>query len=96
MLKQKIFYKQVFERKFANLGRNHISFSGEKLLDILMWLLRYQALEYWLSCTQMFLIKNSEHEKSWRITSKPVFEFPGGRRFHFCDPNGNELAVWSE
>jgi predicted enzyme related to lactoylglutathione lyase len=29
-------------------------------------------------------------------TSKPVFEFPGGRRFHFCDPNGNELAVWSE
>jgi hypothetical protein len=27
---------------------------------------------------------------------KPVFLFPGGRRFHFCDPNGNEYAVWSE
>lgn len=27
---------------------------------------------------------------------KPVFPFPGGRRFHFCDPNGNEYAVWSE
>ena len=25
-----------------------------------------------------------------------TFEFPGGRRFHFADPNGNELAVWSE
>jgi len=25
-----------------------------------------------------------------------IFEFPGGRRFHFADPNGNELAVWSE
>ncbi|HEY5101404.1 MAG TPA: VOC family protein [Steroidobacteraceae bacterium] len=25
--------------------------------------------------------------------SKPVFSFPGGRRFHFLDPNGNELAV---
>jgi predicted enzyme related to lactoylglutathione lyase len=25
--------------------------------------------------------------------SKPVFSFPGGRRFHFVDPNGNELAV---
>jgi len=24
------------------------------------------------------------------------FEFPGGRRFHFTDPSGNELAVWSE
>jgi uncharacterized protein len=26
---------------------------------------------------------------------KPVFAFPGGRRFHFADPGGNELAVWS-
>ncbi len=25
---------------------------------------------------------------------KPVFSFPGGRRFHFTDPSGNELAVW--
>ena len=24
-----------------------------------------------------------------------IFEFPGGRRFHFADPNGNEYAVWS-
>ncbi|MCB1961502.1 MAG: VOC family protein [Rhodocyclaceae bacterium] len=27
---------------------------------------------------------------------RPVFSFPGGRRFHFCDPNGNEYAVWSD
>ena len=27
---------------------------------------------------------------------KPIFSFPGGRRFHFTDPNGNELAVWSD
>ena len=27
---------------------------------------------------------------------KPIFSFPGGRRFHFTDPSGNELAVWSE
>lgn len=27
---------------------------------------------------------------------KPIFDFPGGRRFHFNDPNGNELGVWSE
>jgi predicted enzyme related to lactoylglutathione lyase len=24
------------------------------------------------------------------------FEFPGGRRFHFTDPDGNELALWSD
>jgi uncharacterized protein len=27
---------------------------------------------------------------------KPIFSFPGGRRFHFADPNGNEFAVWSD
>ena len=27
---------------------------------------------------------------------KPIFSFPGGRRFHFGDPNGNEYAVWSD
>jgi len=27
---------------------------------------------------------------------KEIFPFPGGRRFHFTDPNGNELAVWSD
>ena len=26
---------------------------------------------------------------------KPAFSFPGGRRFHFLDPDGYELAVWS-
>ena len=27
---------------------------------------------------------------------KEIFSFPGGRRFHFADPHGNELAVWSD
>jgi uncharacterized protein len=27
---------------------------------------------------------------------RDVFSFPGGRRFHFSDPSGNELAVWSD
>ncbi|WP_332767461.1 VOC family protein [Phenylobacterium sp.] len=30
------------------------------------------------------------------VIVKPIFSFPGGRRFHFRDPSGNELAVWSE
>ncbi len=28
--------------------------------------------------------------------TRPVFTFPGGRRFHFRDPAGNELAIWSD
>lgn len=34
-------------------------------------------------------------EAGGRIVTEP-FAFPGGRRFHFADPSGNELAVWSE
>jgi predicted enzyme related to lactoylglutathione lyase len=26
--------------------------------------------------------------------ARPIFAFPGGRRFHFIDPSGSELAVW--
>ena len=29
------------------------------------------------------------------IIAKPIYSFPGGRRFHFIDPGGNELAVWT-
>jgi uncharacterized protein len=28
--------------------------------------------------------------------TKAAYSFPGGRRFHFTDPGGNELAVWSD
>ena len=27
---------------------------------------------------------------------RPIFQFPGGHRFHFTEPSGNELAVWSD
>lgn len=27
---------------------------------------------------------------------KEIFTFPGGRRFHFSDPSGNEMAIWSD
>ena len=30
------------------------------------------------------------------VIVRGMFSFPGGRRFHFADPNGNELAVWSD
>lgn len=34
--------------------------------------------------------------KAGGIIAKAIFSFPGGRRFHFIDPSGSELAVWSE
>lgn len=35
-------------------------------------------------------------EKAGGRIVRPVFDFPGGRRFHFADPDGYELAVWSD
>ncbi|SFN69281.1 VOC family protein [Dokdonella immobilis] len=35
-------------------------------------------------------------EKAGGRIVKPIFAFPGGRRFHFSEPSGNELAVWSD
>ena len=33
-------------------------------------------------------------QKAGGTITAPIFGFPGGRRFHFRDPNGNELAAW--
>jgi hypothetical protein len=43
-------------------------------------------------------IEATKHKviKAGGIIAKDIFNFPGGKRFHFTDPDGNELAVWSE
>ena len=33
-------------------------------------------------------------EAAGGVIVRPILSFPGGRRFHFTDPSGNELAVW--
>lgn len=38
----------------------------------------------------------AEVEKAGGKILAPIFSFPGGRRFHFSDPDGYELAVWSD
>lgn len=49
------------------------------------------------------VIYSSDLEKTKELVLKnggkvitDIYSFPGGRRFHFTEPNGNELAVWSE
>ncbi len=39
---------------------------------------------------------HTQIEEAGGTIVKSIFSFPGGRRFHFRDPNGNEYAVWSE
>ena len=33
-------------------------------------------------------------QKAGGTITRPIFSFPGGRRFQFRDPNGHELAIW--
>ena len=35
-------------------------------------------------------------EQAGATILQPIFSFPGGRRFHFAEPSGNEFAVWSD
>jgi uncharacterized protein len=35
-------------------------------------------------------------EAAGGTVTTPPFDFPGGRRFHFTDPSGNELGVWAK
>ncbi|HEY7773533.1 MAG TPA: VOC family protein, partial [Marinagarivorans sp.] len=35
-------------------------------------------------------------ERCGGVIAEPIFAFPGGRRFHFYEPSGNEFAVWSD
>ena len=45
--------------------------------------------------TNLANIQTSVQEAGGTIV-RETFEFPGGRRFHFADPSGNEMAIWSD
>ncbi len=95
----KKFYKQVFEWEFTDWGPNYISFSGANIDGGFNG-----EGDARISSPGVLVVlyANDLNHKLESVTkaggkiSKPVFEFPGGKRFHFLDPNGNELAVWSE
>lgn len=93
----KRFYSAVFGWSFTDYGPNYTSFhdgrlgggftmSAKPVKGGLLVVLYAKSLE-------------ETQQKVLGAGGKIVietFEFPGGRRFHFSDPNGNELAVWSE
>lgn len=94
----KTFFSSVFGWRFTDYGPDYTSFSnggiegGFYQSDLSMSTDTGSALIVFYSET---LVQTQE-----KIISaggsivKPTF--PGGRRFHFSDPNGNEYAVWSD
>lgn len=93
----KEFYKQVFGWKFTDYGPTYTAFSNSgieggfektdaKIVNGALIILHHKNLE---------LLQEKVESAGGKI-SVPIFSFPGGRRFHFLDPSGNELAVWAE
>lgn len=93
----KEFYSTSFNWSFTNYGSRYIAFSesgieggfeksDDKIINGALIVLYHNDLDF---------IKNKIIQANGSI-SKDIFSFPGGRRFHFIDPAGNELAVWSD
>ena len=97
----KAFYTAVFGWQFTDYGPDYTAFSHQAGLDGGFYRAENDKLNEQggvlvviysndLAQTQQAVIKAGGQ------ICQDIFSFPGGRRFHFKDPSGNELAVWSE
>jgi len=96
----KAFFTAVFGWSFVDYGPEYTAFSNEGL-DGGFFKSNLTVSPETGSALIVFYSKaleqtQSKIEHAGGSISKPIFSFPGGRRFHFQDPNGNEYAVWSD
>jgi uncharacterized protein len=93
----KAFYTAAFGWGFTDFGPAYAGFEGAGLDGGLA------APEAASAPLVLVILKSGDLEAALasveaaggQITA-PIFAFPGGRRFHFRDPAGNELGVWAE
>lgn len=96
----KAFFASVFGWSFTDYGPDYTAFSNEGVdggffkSDLIASTTHGSALI-------VFYSKDLQQTQATIVDAggsilKPVFDFPGGRRLHFADPNGNEYAVWSD
>jgi len=96
----KTFFSAVFGWKFVDYGPDYTAFfeagidGGFFKSDLVVSSLVGSALIVFYS--QDLVATQAKIEKEGGKIIQAVFSFPGGRRFHFSDPNGNEYAVWSD
>jgi len=97
LVKTKNFYQQSFDWSFTDYGPTYTAFSesglqggfeltDEKIINGALVVLYHTDLSK----------SKDKVIKAGGTISKEIFSFPGGSRFHFVDPSGNELAVWSD
>lgn len=93
------FYAAVFGWTFTEYGPEYLAFTDDKM-DGGFYKSSLQSVQ---ANGAVLIVLYADDLEGTRDTvlangaqiSKEIFSFPGGRRFHFLDPHGNELAVWS-
>lgn len=96
----KSFFTKVFGWAFQDFGPEYTSFSNEGI-DGGFYKSDQKSNSNTGAALIVFYSNNIEAtqekiEKAGGNILKPIFIFPGGRRFHFSEPSGNEFAVWSD
>lgn len=93
----KDFYSGIFGWTFTDYGPDYTSFHDGRIAGGFTSTLKADGGGplVVLYATDLKAIKEAIQAHGGTIV-QDTFDFPGGRRFHFKDPHGNELAVWSE
>lgn len=96
----KKFFEKVFNWTFQDYGHEYTAFK-EEWLDGGFYKSDKKSLTEHGAALIVLYSSNLEAtqekiKKAGGQIIKPIFSFPGGRRFHFTEPSGNEFAVWSD
>lgn len=100
LIATKLFFEKVFNWSFVDYGPEYTAFSNQGLdggffkSELSTSSEKGSALIVFYSETLEKTQLKIEQAKGEII--KPIFSFPGGKRFHFIDPSDNEFAVWSD
>ena len=91
------FYSDAFGWSFQDWGPDYVSFEHANVAG---GMTEQESSKSGAPLVILYASKLEEAvtrvEKAGGKIVKPIFAFPGGRRFHFTDPAGNELAIWGE
>ena len=93
----KRFYQDVFGWVFTDYGPDYTSFADGRIAGGFTKETQPRPLGplVVIYADDLAAVQQKIQSANGKIV-KPIFEFPGGKRFHFTDPSGNELAVWSD
>lgn len=97
---QQQFFETVFDWKFTSYGPGYHAFTDGRIDGGFYQSDAISLASNGASLVIFYALDLEAVEASvvaaGGVISTPVFDFPGGRRFHFTDPHGNEFAVWTD